>query len=185
MKLCSKCKIPKELKEFQPRPERNNRPQSYCKECGRKMSRNWKAHNPERTRELSRKSATEFFKKHPDRVRQNARASVKRRLKTDPEYKLLHNLRRRLNKVLNGAGKSKKTKELLGCSPAELKKYLERLFLPGMNWLNYGLWHVDHKKPCVLFNMTDPQEQAACFHFSNLQPLWAKDNQRKGVSFPG
>jgi hypothetical protein len=42
-------------------------------------------------------------------------------------------------------------------------------------------WHIDHIKPCSSFNLEEPHEQMTCFHWSNLQPLWAKDNLRKGA----
>ncbi len=50
-----------------------------------------------------------------------------------------------------------------------------------MTWDNYGKWQIDHKIPCASFDLTDPEQQKSCFHFSNLQPLWAKDNNSKGA----
>jgi len=59
---------------------------------------------------------------------------------------------------------------------------LEGLFKPDMTWANYGAeWHIDHKRPCVSFNLTDPAQQRECFHYTNLQPLWATENLQKGV----
>lgn len=80
-----------------------------------------------------------------------------------------------------GASKSSKTLELLGCSLKSLKSYIESKFLDGMNWDNYGYhgWHIDHIRPCCSFDLTDPEQQKQCFHYTNLQPLWAKDNLRK------
>ena len=49
-----------------------------------------------------------------------------------------------------------------------------------MNWENYGKWHIDHIKPISKFDMTDQEEQKKCFHWSNLQPLWAEENISKG-----
>lgn len=54
--------------------------------------------------------------------------------------------------------------------------HIESLFWPGMSWRNQGRWHLDHIKPCASFNLNDPAQQAACFHWSNWQPLWADDN---------
>lgn len=52
-----------------------------------------------------------------------------------------------------------------------------------MSWDNYGYrgWHIDHIKPCASFDLTDPNQREQCFHFSNLQPMWAKDNLSKGA----
>jgi len=69
---------------------------------------------------------------------------------------------------------------MLGCNVVELKEHLSRQFRPGMSWDNYGEWHVDHIRPCISFDLSDPKQQLQCFHFSNLQPLWAKENMAKG-----
>ena len=68
--------------------------------------------------------------------------------------------------------------ELIGCKFSELKQHLENKFKPGMTWENHGLygWHIDHIKPCSKFDFTDDNEQKKCFHYTNLQPLWAKEN---------
>lgn len=56
---------------------------------------------------------------------------------------------------------------------------LEQQFTEGMTWENYGEWHVDHIRPCVSFDLSIPEQQQECFHYTNLQPLWAKDNLQK------
>lgn len=68
---------------------------------------------------------------------------------------------------------------LLGCTGEEFKHHLESKFQPGMSWENMSGWHIDHIRPCVSFDLTDLEEQKRCFHFSNLQPLWALENQKK------
>jgi hypothetical protein len=89
--------------------------------------------------------------------------------------------RKRVWDALHG-NKSKKTQELLGCCSTELKLYLEQKFKDGMSWENYGLygWHVDHIIPCASFDLTDLEQQKKCFHYTNLQPLWAEENLEKG-----
>jgi len=77
--------------------------------------------------------------------------------------------------------KTGKTLELTGCSKEELITHLQSKFTEGMTWDNYGEWHIDHILPCVSFNLEDPEEQKKCFHWTNLQPLWAIDNIRKGA----
>jgi hypothetical protein len=105
---------------------------------------------------------------------------IKRR-KVDPEYKLLTNIRTRVNRAIATGFKTGSTVEMLGCSIPELKRHLESKFTEGMNWDNYGRfgWHIDHIIPCSAFNISDKKEQFKCFHFSNLQPLWAEDNLKK------
>ena len=70
----------------------------------------------------------------------------------------------------------------LGCSINFLKQYLESLFQPGMSWDNYGRngWHIDHKKPLSKFNLSDREDLLRACHYTNLQPLWATDNIKKG-----
>lgn len=81
------------------------------------------------------------------------------------------------------------TVEIIGCSWAELCAYLESKFQPGMSWGNYGHggWHIDHVIPCqakvdgkFVFDLGTAEGVRACFHYTNLQPLWALDNIRKG-----
>ena len=73
--------------------------------------------------------------------------------------------------------------ELTGCSKDELFKYLESKFIEDMTWDNYGKWHIDHIRPCASFNLENSEEQIECFHYTNLQPLWAKDNISKGSKY--
>jgi hypothetical protein len=66
---------------------------------------------------------------------------------------------------------------------AFLKGYLAGKFKDGMTWENHGEWHIDHIKPCASFNLLDEGEQKKCFHYTNLQPLWASENLSKGCKF--
>ena len=54
-----------------------------------------------------------------------------------------------------------------------------RKFSKGMNWKNYGKWHVDHIRPVSKFNLKNRKERNDAFHYSNLQPLWARENLKK------
>lgn len=71
----------------------------------------------------------------------------------------------------------------LGYSVDELMAHLEVKFLDGMSWKNYGKWHIDHIRPCASYDLTDPEQFAECWGLSNLQPLWARDNIRKGAKY--
>lgn len=62
-----------------------------------------------------------------------------------------------------------------------LRSHIEQQFQLGMTWQNYGTWHIDHIRPCGSFDLTEQTERQACFHWSNLMPLWAADNMAKGA----
>jgi hypothetical protein len=72
--------------------------------------------------------------------------------------------------------------ELIGCSIDKLWNHLESKFESWMTKENYGLWHVDHIIACAKFDLTRPEQQRTCFHYTNLQPLEAIENMRKGAS---
>ena len=59
--------------------------------------------------------------------------------------------------------------------------HIESLFDDKMTWNNRGFygWHIDHITPCASYDLTDPQQQLECFHYTNLQPLWCTDNWKK------
>lgn len=117
-----------------------------------------------------------YQKTKPERRKYQAR-----KYKTDAEYRLASCLRSRVIHALFGAKKSSNTFKLIGCSKGELKTWLESKFKPGMTWENHGRfgWHIDHIRPCSSFDLSIPEEQAACFHYTNLQPLWAYENLSK------
>ena len=180
------------------------------KELIKSYRKKWREANPDyrkkryakhREKELSARN--EEWKNNPEKMRQKQRErraklspATKRkfakrkgvwhyeRLAVDPMYKILCNLRIRLCDFLRGKGKSISTPELLGCSLQELKSHLESKFQLGMTWENYGaLWQVDHIRPCALFDFSNPEDLKVCFHWSNLQPLTAFQNNSKGPRF--
>lgn len=141
------------------------------------QSRKWKAKNPERYRIIGNICSRNWKKKNPEKVK----LYKKRSLKNNPHTALANRIRDRINRVLKGNRKSDKTFNLVGCSPLELKVWIEKQFRAGMSWQNRGkIWHIDHKRPCASFDLSDPAQQRACFHFTNLQPLLAQENLAKG-----
>lgn len=100
--------------------------------------------------------------------------------------RLAHRVRNVIRKALMRGKKSARTEELTGCSILFLKRHIELQFSDGMSWdkfLNGGKLciHIDHIKPISSFDLSNPKDQKRCFHYSNLQPLWAIDNIRKGA----
>lgn len=110
-------------------------------------------------------------------------ANYMRGWRKKPSNRIASNQRARLVRVLNGIVKHNHTLDLIGCTAKELKNYLASKFTDGMTWENYGMdgWHVDHIRPCASFDLADPEQQKQCFHYTNLQPLWARDNLSKGA----
>jgi hypothetical protein len=95
--------------------------------------------------------------------------------------RLKNNLRARISKIVSGAVKVGSAVKDLGCTIDEFKLYIESKFEPGMTWNNYGhrTWHIDHIQPLASFDLTLPEELKKACHYTNLQPLWAKDNLSK------
>ena len=116
-----------------------------------------------------------------EKIQQWNTAYIRKRYKTNLNYKLKKVLRARMNMALGHNWKAAKTAELLGASIPEVWNYLEKQFQPGMTRKNHGLWHIDHIKPCAAFDLSFPEQQKKCFHYTNLQPLWASDNISKGA----
>jgi hypothetical protein len=116
------------------------------------------------------------------RARRNASILAWRHSK--PEYRLAHNLRNRLTRALKGLNKSESTQQLLGCSIGDFRLHIESNWEPGMSWDNYGhgvgKWGLDHMIPCAIFDLSKPEHQRRCFHFSNIRPMWAIANIKKG-----
>lgn len=182
-KICSRCATEKLLKEFNEEKNTRDVKSRWCRACYR--SYNFLKYEaargtpiPENVRNSRRVACRCWAMKN-----RNYSAQYKRiRRSIDADFRLLENMRSRLHQVVK-CKKSATTAKLVGCSVDFLHTYLESKFKPGMDWENYGDWHVDHIKPCANFNLVDPEQQCACFHWSNLQPLWAKENISKGAKY--
>jgi hypothetical protein len=108
------------------------------------------------------------------------------KLKNDIEFKILRRIRNRIYYALIKQRNIKKIESftsLVGTNKENLWKHLESTFKPGMTKENHGLWHIDHIKPCAAFNLISIKEQRKCFHYTNLQALWAKENLSKGAKY--
>ncbi len=112
-------------------------------------------------------------------------AYERKRRREDPAYAIMKRLRNRVRLALKAKGVTKSigTIELLGCSPTFFRSYIEKQFVDGMTWENRDKWHIDHRVPCMAFNMLDPLEQRCCFWYKNQQPMWANDNLCKSNKY--
>jgi len=113
--------------------------------------------------------------------RRQAIQYVKNRKIIDVNFRLMCNLRARLNTAIKRGYKAGSAIRDLGCTINELKIYLENQFKEGMTWNNYGLfgWHIDHKKPLSLFDLTNRKQFLEACNYINLQPLWCDENIKK------
>lgn len=124
-----------------------------------------------------------------ERHREWMRSNRKRRMDSDPAFKASVAMRRRFymairNQVYDGWNiRSGQAVRLLGCTMAEFVAYIESLWSAGMTWENWTRdgWHIDHIVPLSAFDLSDEDQAKAACHYTNLRPLWAKDNLRKGA----
>ena len=159
MRICSTCSQRKDLSQFIADSRYRDGHRGQCKDCINRKRRQNKKTPKNRAKQSEYNSS--WYKK---------RALV------DPVFKLKHNIRNRINQAL----KAKPTSaiEALGCTPQELKEYLEEQFEPGMTWQNHTRngWHVDHICSLAMFNLSNPEEYSKACHYSNLRPRWASEN---------
>lgn len=156
------------------------------REKHRIISARWRRNHPGAASKAVLKSRAKYPEKYAELQRNRNRKAEHERAMQNPEYRIRRNLRRRLNHALHGVNRAERTMSLLGCTIDQFLGHLEINFREGMSWENYGkVWHIDHVRPCASFNLTDPAQQKECFHWKNLQPLFAKDNHSKGAKWIG
>lgn len=147
-------------------------------EAQRELQKKWPSSQIE-FRRANRKEGKGIYRPS-DAAKEKTKARVKKwsqeqRVK-NPLFKIKDNCRNRIRKVLNGWSKSASSQQLIGCSWLELRTYLESQFSEGMTWENYGKfgWHIDHIIP--LSSAKTLEEIEKLCHYTNLQPLWWRDN---------
>ena len=145
--------------------------------------------NKEQAKEYKKKhyqENKEHFKKYREDNKEYhkkwSREHCKKKYHEDIEFRIILTLRSRLSLAIKNNKKSAPTKELLGADIKFVRNWIEGQFVEGMNWDNYGKWHIDHVYPISKFNLMQPYEQKICFHWFNLQPMWAEENLKKSDS---
>ena len=139
----------------------------------------WREHRKKYNRDYAKKCSDEVKQK----INETRNSYRREREEADVNYRLRRTLPARIKQAIKHSKNEKcaSSIELLGCSINQVRKHLEAQFQAGMTWDNHGDWHIDHIKPCAAFDLADERQQRECFHYSNLQPLWAQDNLRKGA----
>ena len=247
MKVCKKCKVEKELTEFNKAKQNKCGYLGKCRPCAKESAKDYykknkekidkrvkeyyknnkekikqyQQDNKERRNEQGKKNRKlytdkqkenvascrkEYYKKNRDKIlksnkqyveknkehvkilnkknrdknRENYNKYYRERRKKDFLFKLQMNLRTLTGSAFRNKGYSKntKTQSILGIDWITIKKHIEIQFTKGMNWSNYGKWHIDHIIPLISAN-TEEEIIKLCY-YTNLQPLWAFDNIKKG-----
>jgi len=172
---CKKCISEHGKKRYKENPERK-----------KENSRKWRKENPEYNKKRYQENP-EYFKKYREEnsaaLKKTRNARDTRRRRTDPFFSCKHNISRSISGALKeiDSVKNETTLEILGCGTYEkFKEHMQSQFSPGMTWDKYGEWHNDHIVP--LATAKTNKQIKKLNHYTNLQPLWAKDNMSKGAS---
>jgi hypothetical protein len=207
-KICSKCKEEKELCLFGLNKKSKDGLKCYCNECRKIESKLYRENNKEKRKETLKKFYVNNkekellrFKKYREENPEKRKETCKKYNQNNREkyneyarlwkknarinnlyYKLISNLRARTKCYLHykTINPNSTIKDVIGCTPQFLKEHLENQFKDGMSWDNYGFygWHIDHIIP--LSSAKNEEELYKLCHYTNLQPLWSKDNLSKG-----
>jgi hypothetical protein len=151
----------------------------------RKLNIEKKREYDKRYRIINKEKRNEYKKMYSEKNREKINQYYTDRKKTDPLFKLSHLVRGRIYTFLKlrNIKKSIKTFDIVGCSPEFLREHLEKQFTKEMSWNLIGRHiHIDHIIP--LSSATTEEEIYNLCHYTNLQPLWAKDNLVKGNKLP-
>lgn len=165
-KCCRICKKVKELHLFNKTTRSKDGKCPHCKQCRADEYRKKRSHYLA----LQKKWDKDNYKHKLE--------YIKKRRKINPQVRIKTLLRGRLRKALKGKSKSASTMELLGCDIDYLLKYLKYQLQPGMTLDDM---QIDHMMPCASFDLTKTEQQKACFHYTNLQPLSQHENGSKGA----
>jgi hypothetical protein len=140
--------------------------------------RKYKIKHPDRVKT----TRTKTYLKHKRERNHQSSELLKIRYKNNPQLRISMQIASGIRDCLNGRKNHMHWPELVGFTLSDLMNQLETHFQPGMSWDNYGEWHIDHHIPISAFNFNsynDP-EFRACWSLTNLRPLWAIDNIKKG-----
>lgn len=183
-KICIKCKIEKGIDNFYKANKSADGYDNRCKQCIKEYNAIRYKNNKDHMLKITKK----YMQNHKHEMRIFHKNYKKKRAKEDINYKIAGNIRSWISRIVKNGNLPGSFVRDLGCSIEELKIHLESKFYYNketgetMSWDNYGLygWHIDHIMPLISFNLTDREQFLKACHYTNLQPLWAKDNLSKG-----
>ena len=174
-KTCSKCGVEKPKVDFKVDNTKKDGRYSSCKSCVKEYRANHYINN----KEFYRLKALNDYQNNKQAIKKRVAEYSKKKKKIDPLFKLKAKLRTKTYQSFKKKfwTKTSSNIDMLGCSFEKAKSHIENKFYDGMCWENHGEWHIDHIKP--LCSAKNADELIKLFHYTNLQPLWAKDNLHK------
>jgi hypothetical protein len=129
----------------------------------------------------------QYYKNH-EQTKKCRREYQAKKTKEDLVYRLRGVFRRAARRACEAGGKRKeyRSEKYLGCTVAQAKLHIQKQFKKGMSWNNYGsVWHIDHIIPLASWDLTKADDRMRAANILNLQPLWARDNLKKGARLVG
>jgi hypothetical protein len=170
-KCCTKCCKDKNINEFVNRHLSKDGLSSWCKECVKEYNKL----NEDKLKILYKNN----YEKNKERIKTRQKVNLKKildqrkdRYHKDSEFRIRNVTRTRIWNALKN-DKCSSSLDLLGCTIEEYKIYLEKQFLPEMNWENHGkVWEIDHKISLSSFDLTKTEQHKVAFHYTNTQPLF-------------
>lgn len=174
MKKCSDCK---EIKSFDLFSKNKCIKDGYCNICKICLKNRYILN-----KELYNIRSKKYYQKNKKDILIRHKKNINNKLKTDDIFKFRHNIRSLIRGSFkrgnNQFRKSAKTEAILGCTIEEFRNYIQLKFKEEMSFDNYGKWHLDHIYPISLAE--SEEEIIKLNHYTNFQPLWAKENIIKG-----
>lgn len=179
-KTCSKCKTTKPIVEFHKVKSTLDGFHYWCKSCRSESAKERYKQN----REAILLTGRHWYEKNKLRILEYRKKRQKQRRRTEPKFKFNESMSSGIYKALKGNKNGRKWESFVNYDIQQLMRHLEKLFMPGMSWENYGQWHIDHIIPISAFNFEKPEDIdfKRCWDLENLRPLWAHQNAKKHSS---
>ena len=198
-KICNCCKIEKSITNFSNNKRFEDNKNPTCKECDKMRSLKYYYNNIDKIKEVIKiKRNTEDYKVYRQKYLKENREEINRvkklyklnnrekvlqdkreyyqRKKNDPIFALTKRLRQGIYRSIRGV-KLRSSLDILGCTEEKFKIHIENQFTDDMSWDRLNEIHIDHIIP--ISSAETLEDVYRLNHYTNLQPLWARDNIQK------
>ena len=191
-KVCTKCAEEKPVDAFLERTTRGKKLRiSRCRQCMSRIHQEWAQSKGKEVLKVYSQANHDKALQAKRKYRQSEKGKETHRCYAMRRYetcygRIISNVSCRVRRALKAQGQKKEQQSLqyIGCSVSHLRKHIEDQFLPGMSWEGRRAWHMDHIIPLASFDLSIEEERHRAFHYTNIQPLFAKDNLAKSSFLP-